>query len=344
MEMGYDVTIGIPVCQAEKYLSRSLESALAQTYPSIEFLIVDDGGMDGSMSIVLEYQNTHPRGADIRVISHEHNLGVSAARNRIIEEASGTYLYFMDADDVIAENAIALLMTSIQQYEAEIAFGSYEKINTDGRREVYQYPALQLLGEDQLAAFAYRKYAGIQASACNYLVKTSLLRDHHHRFIATDYWEDLVFTFDLVTFVSRAVLLPDITYSYLCRENSLSHYQQRDRISKEEIFKNVRAIEHLKETSSLLYNKVYFPNRCYNIVMTDFYIACNILKRRKDIVPSVSDREIKDLMTHPATFGQICRFRQSSLKNMALYLLARLPAGLCVMVIRCLGRIKELKK
>lgn len=342
MEMGYDVTIGIPVYQAEKYLSRSLESALAQTYPSIEFLIVDDGGMDGSMSIVLEYQKTHPRGADIRVISHEHNLGVSAARNRIIEEASGTYLYFMDADDVIAENAIALLMTSIQQYEAEIAFGSYEKINTDGRREVYQYPALQLLGEDQLAAFAYRKYAGIQASACNYLVKTSLLRDHHHRFIATDYWEDLVFTFDLVTFVSRAVLLPDITYSYLCRENSLSHYQQRDRISKEEIFKNVHAIEHLKETSSLLYNKVYFPNRCYNIVMTDFYIACNILKRRKDIVPSVSDREIKDLMTHPATFGQICRFRQSSLKNMALYLLARLPAGLCVMIIRCLRGIKEL--
>ena len=343
MEMGYDVTIGIPVYQAEKYLSRSLESALAQTYPSIEFLIVDDGCTDGSMSIVLEYQKTHPRGADIRVISHEHNLGVSAARNRIIEEASGTYLYFMDADDVIAESTIALLMTSIQQYEAEIAFGSYEKINTDGRLEVYQYPALQLLGEDQLAAFAYRKYAGIQASACNYLVKISLLRDHHHRFIATDYWEDLVFTFDLVTFVSRAVLLSYITYTYLCRENSLSHYQQREQISKEEVFKNVHAIGHLKETSYLLYNKVYFPNRCYNIVMTDFYIASNILKRRKDIVPSVSDWEIKDLMTHPATFGQICRFRQSRLKNLALYLLPRLPAGLCVMVVRCLWKIKKVK-
>ena len=341
--MRYDVTIGIPVFEAEKYLSRSLESVLAQTYPSIEFLIVDDGCTDSSMSIVLEYQNTHPRGEDIRIISHEHNLGVSAARNRIIEEASGAYLYFMDSDDVIAENTIALLMASIRQNEAEIAFGSYEKINTDGRREVYQYPNQQLLGEDQLASFAYRKYAGIQASACNYLVKTSLLREHHHRFISTDYWEDFVFTFDLVTFVSRAVLLSDITYSYLCRENSLSHYQQREQISKEEVFKNVHSIEHLKETSSLLYNKVYFPNRCYNIVMTDFYIACNILKRRKDIIPSISDREIKDFMTHPATYGQICRFRQSRLKNLALFLLARLPAGLCVLVIRCLGRIKEWK-
>lgn len=341
--MSYDVTIGIPVSEAEKYLSRSLESALAQTYPSIEFLIVDDGCTDGSLFIVLEYQDTHPRGTDIRIVSHEHNFGVSAARNRIIEEASGTYLYFMDADDMIAENTITLLMDSIRQYVAEIAFGSYEKINTDGSREVYQYPNQQLLGEDQLASFAYRKYAGIQASACNYLVKTSLLREHHHRFISTDYWEDFVFTFDLVTFVSRAVLLSDITYSYLCRENSLSHYQQREQISKEEVFKNVHSIEHLKETSSLLYNKVYFPNRCYNIVMTDFYIACNILKRRKNIVPSVSDCEIKDLMMHPASFGQICRFRQSRLKNLALFLLARLPAGLCVMVVRCLWKIKKIK-
>lgn len=339
----YDVTIGIPMFEAEKFLSQSLESALAQTYPSIEFLIVDDGCTDGSLSVVWDYQKHHSRGADIRIISNEHNLGVSASRNCIIEEASGAYLYFMDADDVVAENTIALLMDSIQKYRAEIAFGSYEKINTDGRREVFQYPNQQLLGENLLASFAYRKYAGIQASACNYLVETSLLRDHHHRFIATDYWEDFVFTFDMVTFVSRAVLLSDITYTYLCRENSLSHYQQREQISKEEIFKNVYAIEHLKETSSLLCNKVYFPNRCFNIVMTDFYISCNILRRRKDIIPSVSDQEIKDLMTHPATFGQICRFRQSRMKNLALYLLARLPAGLCVMVIRCLGRIKELK-
>ena len=341
--MKYDVTIGIPVYNAESYMSRSMESALSQIYLSIEFLIIDDGCTDASMDIVRFFQAQYPRGKDIRIISHEKNKGVSAARNRIIDEAAGEYLYFMDADDVIADNTIDLLMAGIRQYEAELVFGSYEKINTDGRREVYQYPNQQLLGEDQLASFAYRKYAGIQASACNYLVKTSLLRDHHHRFIATDYWEDLVFTFNLVTLVSRAVLLSDITYTYLCRENSLSHYQQREHISKEEVFKNVHAIEHLKETSSLLYNKVYFPNRCYNIMMTDFYIACNILKRRKDIVPSVSDWEIKGLMAHPATFGQICHFRQSRLKNLALYLLTRLPSRLCVMIIRCMSKIKELK-
>lgn len=341
MEMGYDVTIGIPVYQAEKYLSRSLESALAQTYPSIEFLLVDDGSTDGSLTIVDGFQKNHSRGAAIRLISHDHNIGVSAARNRIIEEAFGTFLYFMDADDVIAENAITLLMDNLQRYEAEIAFGSYEKISTDGMREVYQYPELQLLGEDMLASFAYRKYAGIQASACNYLVNTSLLRDCGHRFIDADYWEDLVFTFDMVTFVSRAVLLPDITYSYLCHENSLSRYQQRNQILKEEILRNVKTIDHLRETSSLLYNKVYFPNRCYNIVMTGFYMASHVLKRRQDIIPSISDDEIRAMLAHPATFRQICCFRQSRWKNLALYLIGRLPAGLCVMVIRCMWKFKR---
>ena len=340
--MKYDVTIGIPVYKSVDYIQRSLASALNQTYSSIEFLVIDDGGADGSMDIVERIKAENHRGSDIRIIKHEHNKGVSASRNRIIDEASGDYLYFMDSDDVISENAIELMMQHARQYDAEIVFGSYEKIEITGEKIVYQYPAIQLLDEDELAVFAYRKYAGIQASACNYLVKTSLIREHHHRFINTDYWEDLVFTFDLATMVRRAVLLPDITYSYLCRENSLSHYQQRKQISKDEIMKNVHAIEHLKQTSSLLYNKVYFPNRCFNIMMTDFYIACHILKRGKDIAPSFSNQEIKEILSYPATFCQICHFRHSRYKNLALFLLSKFPSSLCVLALWMIGKAKKL--
>ncbi len=340
--MKYDVTIGIPVYKSVSYISDTLSSALCQNYPSVEFLVVDDGGHDGSMDIVTELQQRHPRGADIHIITHPVNLGVAASRNDIIDKAQGNYLYFLDSDDLMAENAISLLMENATRKEAEIVLGSYEKIEVSGKHILYQYPPGTFLGPDLLASFAYRKYAGIQASACNYLVKTSLLRDRHHRFISADYWEDLVFTFDLVTMISRAVLLPDVTYTYQCHENSLSHYQSRQQITKEEIMRNVNAIEHLKSTSRFLKDKVYFPHRCSYIAMTDFYIACTVLKRGCNIVPSISFGEIRSFMSHPASFRQICSFREVRAKNLALYLLGKLPASIGVGVIWCIGKLKKI--
>ena len=340
--MKYDVTIGIPVYKTRNYIRKALESALAQTYPSIEFLLIDDAGNDGSLAIVEEMQQIHRRGKDMRIISHDRNIGVSASRNQIIDEAEGEYLYFMDSDDIIADNTISLLIQNVRQFDAEIVFGSYEKIELSGERVIYQYPSLQLLGKDKLAVFAYRKFGGIQASACNYLVKTSLLRETNLRFVDINYWEDLVFTFDLVTYISRAVLLSDITYTYMCRENSLSHYQQRQSISKEEVMQNIKAINYLKGTSSVLYNKVYFSHRCYNIVMTDFYMACNILKQKNNIQPRISNEEIKAMMIHPATWNQIGTFRQVRLKNQFLFLIGKMPSWLCIATIWSLGKLKKL--
>ncbi len=340
--MKYDVTIGIPVYESVDSIRQTMESALAQTYDSIEFLLVDDCGYDGSMEIVRQMMASHPRSKHIHIISHPSNSGVARSRNEIIEMAQGQYLFFMDSDDMIAENTIELMMQNVRKYNAEIVFGSYEKIESSGEKTIYQYPSLQLLQEDELASFAYSKYAGVQASACNYLVKLSVLREHNLRFIHTNFWEDLVFTFDLVTYINRAVLLSDITYSYICRENSLSHYQQRDRISKEEVLQNIYSINHLKETSSILCNKFYYPHRCYIIAMTDFYIACHILKRRKNIHPSFSNKEIKNLMAHPATWQQVRSFHKARFRNIILFLLSKLPSYLCVMLIWFAGKAKKI--
>ena len=341
--MRYDVTIGIPVYQSVDYIQRAMWSVLSQSYPSIEFLVIDDCGMDGSMDIIRKLQYSHPRGSDIHIISHIGNLGASKSRNDIIREAQGDYLYFMDSDDVIAENAISLLMQNIRQYDAEIVFGSYERIEISGKRILYQYPALQLIGEDKLAIFAYRKLSGIQASACNYLVKTSLLRDNNLHFIKTDYWEDLVFTFDLVTYISSAVLLPDITYSYLCHEDSLSHYQERRVIPKDEILQNVKTIGYLKKPSSFIYNKVYYPQRCYVIAMMDFYLVFHVLEKRKRIIPKMSNQEIKAILSYPATITQIISFRQMRLQNFLLYSIGRLPAFLCLYMVKFIGKLKKLR-
>ncbi len=339
--MKYDVTIGIPVYRSVDYIQQTMKSALSQSYSSIEFLIVDDFGNDGSMDFVRELQKKHPRGNDIHVISHKSNLGVSESRNDIIRKAQGEFLYFMDSDDVIKENTISVLMKSLLQYDAEIVFGSYEKIELSGKKTLYQYPSLQLIGENKLASFAFRKVSGIQASACNYLVKTSLLRENKLFFIEASYWEDLVFIFDLVTYISRAVLLPVITYSYLCHENSLSQYQERPIIPKEEILQNVRTIGHLKESSSALCKKEYYPQRCFVIAMMNFYMALHILEKRGKIVPKMSNEEIKNVLSHPATFWQIVTFRHALFKNLNLYIMGRLPSFWCILMVKCLGNLKK---
>lgn len=340
--MSYDVTIGIPFYRSVDTIDQTLESALSQTYGSIEFLLIDDSGNDGSLAKVQEMIQYHPRGKDVRIISHEHNMGVAASRNEIIDKARGKFVYFLDSDDVIDESTISLLMKHARKHKAEIVFGSYEKIDLDGRKTLYQYPYRVFTVPDKLATFAYRKYGNIQASACNYIVKTSLLRTNKHYFLNSNYWEDLVFTFNLVILISRAVLLPDITYTYLCRPNSLSHYQERKNVSKEEIMQTVHTIDYLKHSSPCLVSKVYYPNRCYQVVVTDFYIACRILKLGNHIVPKVLNTEIKQLMRHPATFSQICTFRQSWIKNLFLYIIGKFPAFLCVFTIWCLGKVKKL--
>lgn len=340
--MKYDVTIGMPVFRSEAYIRQALCSALAQTYPSVEFLVVDDGSDDGSMAVIRDLQQQHPRGADIRILTHTANQGVAAARNHIIEAAQGDFLYFMDSDDQIAAETIALLMQNVKTYDAEIAFGSYEKIELTGARVVCQYPTLHLLGADQLACFAFRKYGAVQASACNYLVQTALLRKRGLRFIDTDYWEDMAFTFQLVTCVSRAVLLPDITYTYYCRAHSLSQYLERPTIAKREILRNARTVDHLKTYVQTLSHKFYFPDCCLYLVMTSFYMVCHVLKRRATIVPVVSDEELRAMMAHPATLRQISSFGQSRLRNLVLLVVGQLPAPLCVTAIRLLGKLKKL--
>ena len=144
-DMKYDVTIGIPVFQAVDYIIRSLDSALNQSYDSIEFLIIDDGSQDGSVDVIRQIVNSHPRGEHIHLFVHSSNMGVSFSRNEIIDQAEGEFLFFMDSDDIISKDTISLMMEDARRYDAEIVFGSYEKIETSGERTVYQYPSLQFL-------------------------------------------------------------------------------------------------------------------------------------------------------------------------------------------------------
>lgn len=343
--MEYEVTIGIPVYNVEKYIRLTMDSALAQTFGSIEFLVLDDAGTDGSIDIVREYQRTHPRGRDIRIVSQPRNGGLGRARNRIIEEARGRYLYHLDADDAIAPHAIQLLYENAQRYDADIVYGSYERIEEFGettKRTQTCYPMMTFLEEDAFADRVYSDYGFLQANTWNFLIKRDIYIKNNIRHKAVNYWEDFSTTIDLPTYVTRAVLLPDVTYYYYCRYGSLSNLYLRDHIDKQEIQKTLDAMAEVKENSERLKSKPYFHKRMYKVMMTHFYMACAIIKDKKVIHPSFTQREIRDLLRSPLSLGETLALKGWRLRNTALCLLGILPPALSVMLVTWMGRRKHL--
>ena len=341
--MQYDVTIGIPVFRAADFIERTLESALNQTFHSIEFLVVDDCGEDGSMEIVSRLKAEHPRGRDIRILYNSRNIGAGGSRNLILDEAKGCYLLFLDSDDLLEPDAIQCLVDTIRSNHTEVVYGSLNRIDMVHNlpEQSYVLPDKFLLSEDEMAFYAFKNYSSFQISACNCLMSIEFLRTNHLRFINAIFWEDLVFSYEMVTKVKRAALLSKITYHYICRSGSLSHYQDRDMLDKIEIMKNVQTIDYLKDKCKVLLDKTYLPYLCYNLEMNSFYIVCYILKYSDIIYPPISYSDIRHVLQHPLSLGKILHFRNKQIHNMFFWLLNRLPIFLTLLCVRLLGKYKR---
>ena len=343
--MQYEVTIGIPVYNSEKYLKETLESALSQTFPSIEYLIMDDCSTDTSMAIVQEYQQTHPRGEHIRIVHQPRNMGIGIARNRIIDEAQGQYLYFLDADDIITPDAISLLHENAIQNDAEMVYASHERIEEfDGNHNttVFQHAKRNFTQENEFANYAYEEYGRLPAPVWNILFRMEVFRKNQLRFADTNFWEDFTFHMDLPSYVTRVSMLPDITYKYICRSGSLSNFQKRTHIDKQEIEKTIAAVEHVKANSYRIADKPYFPQRMCKVMLTCFFMVCHIIQKQEYIEPKFTNSELHSLLKSPVPLSKTLSFRKCWSKNLLLCLLGILPSSASLLLIKLIGGMKGL--
>ena len=125
------VSVITPVFNSEKYIRRTLDSVLSQSYQDIEIVLVDDQSKDRSAEIIRKYQKTHP---GIVYFLQPKNMGAGHARNKALELAKGQYVAFLDADDLWKPEKIKKQVKLLREKHGGFCFTAIEMI--DGKDRV----------------------------------------------------------------------------------------------------------------------------------------------------------------------------------------------------------------
>jgi len=124
------LSVVVPFHDAVHHLPVCLDSLLAQTYPHVEVVLVDDGSQDGSAEVAADYARRH---WNVRVVTADHQ-GVGVARNTGVRVAEGTYLAFCDGDDTVPPDAYARMVEALEQSGSDLAVGSVTLQTGSARR------------------------------------------------------------------------------------------------------------------------------------------------------------------------------------------------------------------
>lgn len=112
------ISVCISVYNAEKYLRRCIDSVIVQRIDAMEIVLVNDGSTDNSSQIMYEYQEKHPD-LSIKIIE-QANLGLAQGRQTGVDNATGKYITFLDADDFLVDGAYRTILEFMKENEADI--------------------------------------------------------------------------------------------------------------------------------------------------------------------------------------------------------------------------------
>lgn len=336
------VSIGIPVYNVEPYIEKCLLSVVNQSYPNLEILVVDDCGNDQSMQIVNNIKLSHVNGKNIRIIKHPHNKGIGEARNTIIKECKGKYVYFIDSDDYIEPNTIELLCAQSEKNETDVTIASHRKVTWETGEELptYQYSSFQYIhGRDAFANYVCADLRWhIAIVVWNVLFLADFLKRNNLLFAGRKD-EDALFLSDYYSEVSSAVIMPDITYNYVARPDSIMGYMSRKKIPIREIRERFNTDSLMTERCARLRDRSFYDVHCARVMKHKFRAACVALRHRKRFTEPLPDKEIWKELKHPASFHEIIRFKRYRGFHLMFYMMSKLPPSISVFSCYVVGKL-----
>ena len=206
------VSVLVPVWNVEKYIERCARSIFEQTYDNLEIIFVDDYTPDNSIQIIEGLLKDYPKRAkQTHIIHHEHNRGLSAARNTAVDACNGEFLFHVDSDDWVELNAIELLLKKQQETNSDIVTGcAYRHFNDKVQK--WNVDGVNLNRSDSLLAILKRK---ISVSIWKRLIRTSLYKDNNIRCIeGVNMEEDFQVVIPLFYYSNEVAGITDFIYHY----------------------------------------------------------------------------------------------------------------------------------
>ena len=207
------ISVIVPVYNIERYVERCLKSIIKQTYENVEIILVDDGSKDKSGEICDRYAEENKR---IKVI-HQKNQGLSAARNKGIEIATGKYIAFIDGDDYIHKQFIEILYRELIDKNADIVSCDFERVDENRTVEdgsILKYDYLTFTGEE-----AFKARWTIYVMAWNKLYRKELFDTC--RYPVGKIHEDEYIFHELMYQCKTVIHICACLYYYVIREGSI---------------------------------------------------------------------------------------------------------------------------
>lgn len=214
------VSIIVPVYNAEKTISRCIESILQQEYDDFELLLIDDGSKDNSGAICDDYAKKDAR---IRVV-HKENSGVSSSRNLALDMAMGKYLQFLDADDWITPNATRTFIEAAEGSNADLVISDFYRVVEKRVSQKGSIDEEGLLSREEFASQMMENPADFYYGVLwNKFYRRDIISNHNLRMDENISWcEDFMFNLEYIRHAQNFYVVRLPLYYYVRTKGSLA--------------------------------------------------------------------------------------------------------------------------
>lgn len=267
------VSIILPVFNAERFLPQCLDSILGQSYLQWELIAVNDGSKDRSLEILKSYEKRDDR---IHIISKK-NEGVSIARNVALSQVRGEYIYFVDSDDIVMQDALSILIRTLESNNATFVKSDFLPINEHGKQLfINKKQGIRRRYEGKIidSEMFYSKILMDEFFLWTCLFRRDIIEKNKIRFIPhCRLLEDAAFIVEYLLHSSRNVYKDACVYGYRKYEGTASEVNKDYSGDLEMIQQSLSTAKERKTLNILLYKRINKIQQGYRTGLINKFIT-----------------------------------------------------------------------